>query len=398
MRPIQVWVPWLGTSLERPEVARDAKRAFQHWRGEQTVYLLPDLGSPVRWAQKGRQQGAPPVPFLAFPSELRERLDVFHIGPQGAAWGPAATQRFPGGTVVGLLDQWLNLDVTTIAIVAAHPLQMPFPAVGDDRAIVRDEHGVRFAQMTIEIEPDTSFPMELFADAEKREFSIKWPPRSTGPISVSPDAESAAATPPRFAAEREGFPGAVDAQTKQWHPHLLCLWPAPFGQLIGPLAGLDTYYALAQMRGIVGQARTDARAAVARARALMTTYVSEGESTLFLARFCPDLAAITRLGKPVVPFWETYGIRARDLTEASQSEVCDRRVSVVRAWGAVGLFWALLVDALESERGVGECRRCGRILLGRRKQCAKQDDEACWRSRRAEDQRRIRTPKRSRRK
>jgi hypothetical protein len=43
MRPLQIWLPWLGRGIKNPESGRDAMRAFELWRDEVVVWMLPDL-------------------------------------------------------------------------------------------------------------------------------------------------------------------------------------------------------------------------------------------------------------------------------------------------------------------------------------------------------------------
>jgi hypothetical protein len=103
MKPLQVWLPMLGPSLGFSEVERDRQRAFTAWRGEQIVWLLPGVDVSVRW-----QEG--PWGHLAIPAEHLDCLHIFHVGTSGRVWGPAGDLRFPGGTVNGLLQAWLDID------------------------------------------------------------------------------------------------------------------------------------------------------------------------------------------------------------------------------------------------------------------------------------------------
>jgi hypothetical protein len=65
-------------------------------------------------------------------------------------------------------------------------------------------------------------------------------------------------------------------------------------------------------------------------------------------------------------------------------------VPVRRCWGVQGLFWALLIDRLEGERGFTTCLRCQRILPGPRERCGSRDDRTCHKAQAAERQRRAR--------
>ena len=80
------------------------------------------------------------------------------------------------------------------------------------------------------------------------------------------------------------------------------------------------------------------------------------------------------------------------LEQDSWRKWLEESVPIRRAWGAVGLFWALLLDRLEARRPFVICERCGRIISGKagKKFCGKADDAECFNGRRAVDQRRSR--------
>jgi hypothetical protein len=103
MQALQLWLPMWGPSLNFPEVARDAQRAFRAWQGEQTVWLLQGLQEAGRWREGQQWQ-------LALPAELLDCVDVYHVGENGVVYGPNAEARFPNGRVQGLLEAWLNVE------------------------------------------------------------------------------------------------------------------------------------------------------------------------------------------------------------------------------------------------------------------------------------------------
>jgi hypothetical protein len=101
MRPFQLWLPTLGPNINREEIGRDARRAFEQWRGELTVWLLPELKKPRRWVERD-------TPQLVLPSEGFERVDVIHVNEDDYVYAPTATKRFRR-TVDGLLEAGLNV-------------------------------------------------------------------------------------------------------------------------------------------------------------------------------------------------------------------------------------------------------------------------------------------------
>ena len=68
------------------------------------------------------------------------------------------------------------------------------------------------------------------------------------------------------------------------------------------------------------------------------------------------------------------------------------RVPIRRTFGIQGLFWSLLIEALEEGVTFKSCKRCGKAIQGRktRAYCGKIENPECFRERRASDRRRAR--------
>jgi len=64
--PIQIWIPFLWTSPLDATFARDFQRAQREWRGEQYVWLDPDVSEVRRWMQ--REEGGLPEYACLVPS------------------------------------------------------------------------------------------------------------------------------------------------------------------------------------------------------------------------------------------------------------------------------------------------------------------------------------------
>jgi hypothetical protein len=106
VRPFQVWLPTINSSLADPVFELDVQRAFQVWRGEQTVWFVPTIEKSYRW----KESQHPLDWILAVPAAGRwERVDVYHVNERGHVWGLCAGARFPNGAVDGLLETWLNV-------------------------------------------------------------------------------------------------------------------------------------------------------------------------------------------------------------------------------------------------------------------------------------------------
>jgi hypothetical protein len=72
-------------------------------------------------------------------------------------------------------------------------------------------------------------------------------------------------------------------------------------------------------------------------------------------------------------------------------------VPVRRCWGVEGLFWALLIDRLESGRPFNLCERCGRPLPKPRRLCGPNDNRECFTAQARERQRQARERQRQER-
>lgn len=372
MQPLQLWLPALGSSLGRPEVAADAQRAFGAWRGETRVWLLPDLDRPsARWAV------APGIFELAMRSELIDALDVYHIDERGRAVGPWVKGRFPNGQVDGLLDAWLNVGKHggCQSFQSPKEITLRIPRIGKREVI--------YQEVKIPLEPGPSFPVEVIeADKKTARLAVFWPPKDRPiPPTVFPSAESLRSPDP--------FGSSVS---------FINVWPKPIGPPMGFLSDFDDLFAQGQMVAIARKDANDHAGALQAARHQAGPYLSEGHTTLEWAWFYP-----TRWheGDQGVAFAAEarFNLSSGDGDELDKAirsrpwqSVLARRVPIRRAWGALGLFWSLLLNRLEATEGFAVCERCGHLSQGKRGKrfCGPKDNADCYRARRAEDRRRER--------
>lgn len=407
MRPLQVWLPAIHPNLAFPELERDARRAFSEWRGEWVVWFIKTPGAapgqrgaiarrlkrrtggqdgierPVRWREKG-------VPRLALPAEHWDEVRVFHIGENGGVVGPGARLVFPDGRVDGLLDAWLN------AVVASYPapdsFTYRFPSFRDGK--------VAYEERKFVLQPGPTLPIVRVED-DGGTVWLKWPPDGL-PAPVSPDAETSEFYGPLERAEDGGYPLAVSRSNPEVRSlHLVNRWPTPIDAMLPSGGGLDEMFGQAWMRAIATQSATDPAGALRLARQLAGPYVTDGETTAYDAWFLPlalhngeqaALYALERYGEKV----PLAALRAGSVRDALRHEevaaVLRQPVPIRRAWGVLGLMWALLLDRLEDGRAFVSCERCGRIVSGKRGKrfCGPEDNPACFRARRAADRRRER--------
>lgn len=176
-------------------------------------------------------------------------------------------------------------------------------------------------------------------------------------------------------------------------------WCGPFSELFPMLPGPDDLFAQAQMIEIAGRSNTNIEQALGDARVASADWVSEGRTTLYLAWLEP---IIENEGEEAALFAAEaeYDLIAdgleQGLTSSDWREVLGRAMPIRRAWGVTGLCWALLLDHLESQRSYRHCERCARLIQGQRNKrfCSEEDNQDCFRGRRAEDRRRGRRQRR----
>ena len=374
LKPLQLWMPIFGTSLADAADKRDARRAFEFWRGESTVWLLPDVTGVVRW-----KEGSCHV--LGVPSEGLNRIDIFHVGRNGHVIGPAA-DRFPNQNVNGLLALWLNDCSITLESPSERP-KLAVPHFKDGQLGYVDSEVIT---------PGPKLPITEF-DGATHGFSAGWPPESVLYKTVSPEGESQALYGPLHDTELGGIRIAASVQTGTHGLHYLIRFE-PLAQLFSQRAGWDALHHLQQMRRVVKMSGEDPVGALAKARELGGRFLFEGQTTLEWQWFWP---ALDHGGSKAVVFEaEDFGIRAYDWAGLRDHpdfrKLLAKPVATRRVWGPLGLFWSLLLEQLEEHRYFESCQSCGRIIAGKKgkKFCSPEDNPKCHSRRRATDQRRSR--------
>jgi hypothetical protein len=379
MKPLQVWLPMLRSSLCSPEETGDLHRAMHAWRGEMTVWLLPELEKTVRW------QEDPVKHLVAVPSEHLERVDVHNVGPNGYVVGRNSGIVFPGGRVDGLLDAWLNVQKLGLVLAPHSIILTDVPEIHDSEVV--------YGRRELQFAPYGSLPLTL-ADGQEGKFSCRWPPESVHYDGISPDAESEEMYGPFDPIVSDGLPMGVGQKTGRVSLWVTARWPDPFRSLVPAGDGADVFAGLCRMQAIAKQSSQDPFGALTRAREAASAYVFGGYTSRRWSWFWPTYAA----GKEdaVLCGAEDFGVKARSFDELSKDDLFSRRmaerVQIRRAWGPLGLFWALLLDRLEGQVRLHSCGRCHRIIEGRKgkKYCSKSDSPECFRERRAADKQRSR--------
>jgi hypothetical protein len=381
---LQVWLPTLEDSINLPHVSRDAQRAFRSWKDEVAVWLLPELSEAVRWQQQGLR-------CLAIPAEHFDRIDIAHIDAEGRLSAPTAT--WLPTTIDGLLGSWLN-TVRSGQVEMVQPLKERLV-----KTPVFDSNPPRWAERKVVFGPGPLMPIHSFAATES-EVILAWPPEGS-PLAISPEAESAERFALTVAADNPDEAVTSDGKRAR---RVFLKWPKPLDGLMSLLSGSDDLLAQQLMEQLSRQALKEHSAVLIRASELAAPWIFPGDSTLELAWLHPAL--IAGVGHVLLKAEEqglTIPAALRDepwdqalldklLDIEEWQRVLGRRDAIGRVWGAVGLFWSLLLDEIE-RKSTSFCERCGRLISGKRGKrfCSGSDDGNCARARRAAYKRKSRT-------
>jgi hypothetical protein len=373
MKPLQVWLPRLGRSVGLSQVARDVRRAYEEWQPrDDLMFMTPGLHKTERWTH---EINGHTIVVRAIPAEHEDAIGIGHVGANGRIFAPF--EPIHGLRAADLLDAWLKFDIRRSRLTVPFDVNAMVPHVVDGR-VARASEGIEYEKKSIPLKGYVFPIVPLGSPDGRREIEIRWPPPEPDwPRTVHPDAES-----------EEALIRIEDMEQAK-NTALMVTWPHPFDHLFGWLGGLDVLKAHATMRSLVKS--RDQVDALAKAKTRAAGYLSEGYSTRWHTSFWPDALQVHRDGEPIRPFWEGYGIKATTFKEAGLSEKLDELVPVTRAWGGLGLLWALLIERLESAQSVRTCPRCGTVVSGRRRECGPLDNAECYRKRRAETKRRSRT-------
>jgi hypothetical protein len=388
MRPLQIWFPRLGGSIKLPRVGRDATRAFERWRDELQVWMLPEIRTPVRWRIND-------MGILAVPSEEFDRIDIVQVTEEGRVYAPVAKGLMPD-TIDGLLEVWLNVLHGGGFDFVYPPTSVTVPTPDIDQAT----GAIGTRERIVSFGPGAYMPFSSI-NRESREVTMNWPPDGA-PAPVSPEAESAARFPSK---KLDSDPPTVITDKGDLALHVFLRWRKPWESMMPLLSGSDDLQAQAQMSAIARQSVADLQGALRAAMVAAQPYLSRGYSTIEHSWFRPtrELKGIKHvLFKAqdrglTVPLkgsrhhWDESALN-QALKQQDWQKWLAEPVPIRRAWGAVGLFWTLLLDRLEAQRPFAVCERCGRIISGKagKRFCGKVDDAECFNNRRAIDQRRSR--------
>jgi hypothetical protein len=360
MTPIQLWLPTFSGGIARPELQRDMKRMFRERTTEHLMWSVPGWTGPSSWTQDGLR-------VSCLNGETWECVRILHFGEKGGMVGPAAAA-FPRASVAGMLDHWLNDKfVRADSLNPDEPLhiKVPRPVNG----------GVALVEAEMTIPGESYFPIK---DVRDERVAAQWPPRSDMPTTVSPEMESAAALPHARKTLRLRF-----------------AWLAPFDKLQPLVISPDDLHARDRMRLIAERSDGACDKALVQARTEARDWVSEGQASVNEAWLQPIIAAEGEDGA-LFAIEAKFGISEGSLDQAYKNNRLRRHLSaplaIRRAWGVPGLMWVLLLDRLSMTQPFRACKRCGKLISGRRHKlyCSAEDNLDCYQAGKRGDKRRSR--------
>jgi hypothetical protein len=381
--PLQVWLSQVSENLELGPVRRDAKRAFDAWRGESTIWLMRGLHREVRW-QEGHL-----ARMLAIPAERMDRIDIFHVGKNGYVWGPGSEDRFPRGRIDRLLSIWLAIrkDIVQFALLPEE-VSIRVPEFSNDKM-------VGYRDTMLRLRPLGAYHIEVI-DPTERIVQMSWPLKGM-PKPVSPDAESADLYGPLSVNKIEGVPIASSTSSPELRslPHVL-LWPQVISDLMPRGSGLDELLAQQRMVNLAERSNADLQSALDEAREASSSYLTERRSIRELTELWPTFAEAGE-NEALFKMQHDLGVDASSLEQLFRMPKArtflQEEVPVRRAWGARGLFWSLLLDRLGSGGHFVRCELCNRMIPATgpgKRFCRREDSEECFLRRTADYKRTAR--------
>jgi hypothetical protein len=384
IKPIQIWFPGFGGSIHRPKVRSDAMRAFRLQSDELVVWMLPEITRTARW-----REGE--IGSIAIPSEEFERIDVAHVSQDGRIHARGMQQPIPA-TIDGLLEDWLNCEkIGTMRFFNA-PNQ-----IGVRTPYLNRANRIGWRKRPVVIGPGSYTPISSL-DSKTRKVVFRLSPEDSR-LPISPEVESAE----RFPSKKLEFePSTVITEQGDRALHVLMRWPGRLESLMPVLSGPDDLLARSQMAQIAVQSASDLTGALNGAKVSSQPYLFSGYSTIEHALFRPMLQQ--KGPKHILLKAESWNLPLQSRDQCGEKALNDllkqeawkkwlrTPVPIRRAWGAVGLFWTLLLDRLEAGQLLRACERCNRIITGKdgKRFCAESDDRDCFIGRRASDQQRSR--------
>ena len=391
--PVQIWIPFLWTSPLDATFARDFQRAQHEWRGEQYVWLDPDVGEVRRWMQ--REEDELPEYACLVPSESLNGLSIVHLDegrrvhpllPLPDAWQNTLPE--------GLYRQWLS---TMPDFIEGHTsLSLLWPVATDTQ--------IAYEERELTLDPGPIMPIVGF-DERDRTVTMAWPPpeaKVPPPISVEMESKHFYGQLFRTTITTDGkeMPVVVSKRNPKSRAFNIWLqWSAPFDLFFPHGGGIDLLQHHAAMSGCIRKIDQGQREEARKIAAMWVNRLTgEAEASLELAWFLPKVW--TDPDSILADVEGKFNLAYHDLDELVQSrhfqKILRQPVKVRQVQGWLGYFWWELYQDIVENVALRCCRQCGRLLRGGHRDvqyCPQQENPDCYRQRNAARQRKRRRGK-----
>ena len=391
--PVQVWNPFLWVSPLDDTFSRDWQRAQREWRGEEHIWLDPDVTAVKRWVL--REENVLPIYECLVPSESINGFSVIHID-EGRRVHPflPLPDEWQNTLPLALYKQWLG--TLPDLIEGRDSIPLIWPVVSNDN--------VSYKECNVHVEPG---PMLNITSVHENDgsFTSAWPPPNIeAPPTISPEMESRRLygqlrrTTMMFNGKEMNIV-VSDKDPKVKAFNFWQRWREPFHIFFPTGGGSDLLLHHAAMRTCIknleqGQ-RDEARR---RAEVWVNRLTGEAETSLERSWFMPKVW--TDPESVLVEVEGKFNLPFDDLDMLIQSkeflEILKRPVKVRRVQGWLGYFWWELYQDIITNVTIRFCTQCGNILRGGhtdRQYCTRQENLACYRKRNTQQQQRVRKGK-----
>lgn len=388
--PIQIWSPLLWGNPNDATFSRDFQRAQREWKGEQYIWLDPDIHEVKRWVQQ--ESDTFPEHACLIPSESINGFFLIHLD-EGRRVHPCLPlpDVWHNTLPEGLYRQWLH---TLPDFIEGHTsLSLLWPVVTNTQ--------VSYEERELILAPGSIMPI-TGTEEQDGTVTLAWPPpgvRAPSTISIEMESEQFHGQLERGTIFPDGK--ALSVVVSEKHPgsrafNVWLQWKEPFHLFFPQGAGADLLQHHATMQSCIrkvdqGQ-REDARKV---AEMWVNRLTGEAETTLELAWFWPKIW--TDPDGVLVDVEGKYNLAYADLDELMQSrpflDILSQPIRVRQVQGWLGYFWWELYQDIIGNVALRYCRQCGRLLRGGRRDiqyCPKEENPDCYRQRSVSRQRKRR--------
>ncbi len=389
--PVQIWSPLFYKSLFG-EFNLDLERAYNEWKNEDTIWLIPGIKEVIRW-----EDTIDNFIFInaAIPSDNLNMLSIYHIDEQDRIYPPFTDVGGKNIIKESLYKKWLE----------TYPEQYPGSEfIEINMPVIKDNKFSHYDWKKIKVIPG---PMVPITDVKINEhtFNTRWPsPESDTPKTISPEVESKRLYGKlRFEKikynidKKDKIVNVVSSEKKPEGKaiNVWLKWPEPFDSIFPDGGSIDLMYHNAHMRNLIrlmGKGGPEKQKAILKATNWLNVFVGNAETTIGKAFVLPRL--IENTNAMLIDVEYRYGIEATSLKELFSLSKFEQlyfdRIKIKRIYSWLGYFWWQFYNDISENMNIRFCESCGNIIVGGRSDkvsCSKEENINCFKQRQAKRQR-----------